>query len=78
MFLEFHNLAYKIACVPSEDLDQHVLLHSLISLHCPPEDTLDTWLPTEHRAKTDQTVWMRWLICVFAGRTCSKTESINP
>ena len=28
-----HNISYKIACVPSEDLDQHAYLLSLIKVY---------------------------------------------
>ena len=39
-------------CVHSEDSDQPGHPLSLISLHCPQEETIDPWLPTECTGKT--------------------------
>ena len=54
----------KMAYAPSEDSDQPGHLSSLISLRClrcPHAESLGPYLPTECRAKTDQTGWsLRW------------------
>ena len=42
-------------CAPSEDSDQPGHPPSLISLHCPHEEALRSWLSFERTAKTDQT-----------------------
>ena len=54
VFLEsWHSNSYKNACAPREDSEQAAHPHRPFSLRCPPEDTLDFWLPTECPAKTD-------------------------
>ena len=49
-----HDKTNEMACAPSEDSDQSGYLPSLISLHCPHEESLgpDHELPTECTAKT--------------------------
>ena len=47
-----HDKTNKMACVPSENLDQPVHLPSLISLRCPHEESFGPLLPTERTAKT--------------------------
>ena len=42
-----HSISHNIAYMPSEDSDQLVRLSNLISLRCPPGDTLEYLLPTE-------------------------------
>ena len=54
------NIAYKTACVPSEDSDQPA--HPYQSPRCTFEDDLDPWLPKECFAKTDQTAQTSRLI----------------
>ena len=50
-----HSISYQITCMPSDDSNQPVYSHRLLSLCCLPEDPLGTWLPSGCPAKTDQT-----------------------
>ena len=52
------------------DSDQPGHPPSLISLHCPHEETLGSKLSNKRKAKTDQTGQMPRLIRIFAGCTC--------
>ena len=55
-----------MTCAPSEDSDQPGHPPSMISLHCPHEETLGPWLPIERTAKT----LLARVISVFTGRMC--------
>ena len=48
------------------------------SFHCIPKDALVPLLSTVPCVDSDQTVWMRSLIWVFAGRTCNLVGSAVP
>ena len=65
-----HDKTNKMACAPCENSDQPGHQPSLISLHCPDEESLDLKLPIERTANSDQTGRMPRLIWVFAGCTC--------
>ena len=74
------NIFYKIACSSSKRVQRRLTsacasAQSDQSLRCLPAYALDTSLPLECPAKTDQTVRMRRLTCVFAERTCDLVEN---
>ena len=66
-----HSISYNTACAPSENSDQPVHPHSLISLRCLPDEAMDKWLPIVPCENFDQTVRMRKLIRVLAGSLCT-------
>ena len=64
--------------VTNNDSNQPVHPHSLISLLCPHEETLHPWLSKNAPSEdSDQKVWMRRLIRIFAGRTYSKVRLLT-
>ena len=62
-----------MACAPSEDADQQMLF----SLRFPVANALDPKRPTDYE-DSDQTVWMRRLIGIFVGCTCSLVGNAVP
>ena len=63
---------------PNEDSAQHAYPNRLISLRYQPEDTWNACLPIICPEKTIQTVRMRRLILVFAGRTSNPVGNAYP
>ena len=57
-----HDKTNKMTCAPSEDSDQPGHPPSLISIRCPPKESLGPKLYIERTAKTDQTGRMPRLI----------------